>query len=358
MSQYQRRPGDWVAKFQRNGRMVWVPGGPWPSRKMAAEAERAHRLRVEQSWSDVTCAAFAERWPVEWPRKARSTRKLYTEAAERFAAHFGATPLDQVWRLEARAWALGQPRTIGKIVGTMFEDARNIGLVDVNPFSNLRLPASEKVERVSPPTLDEYRRLLGACLVLGGYADEFRALIQMTAWTGLRSSEVMGLRWEDVEPRHLNVRRARKTDGTYGPPKNGKARRIALPVEARVFDLVPRWEADDQVFHTPRGARLKKGNLYSIWNKVRDNSETTMGRHAEGLAPIRFHDLRHFAATQWLERGASHFDVSVLLGHEDGGALVMARYGHPSAEKATERLLKLSEGAAVTGRRATRAVGQ
>lgn len=35
----------------------------------------------------------------------------------------------------------------------------------------------------------------------------------------------------------------------------------------------------------------------------------------------------------------SHFDVSVQLGHEDGGALVMERYGHPSKDAARERLL-------------------
>lgn len=39
------------------------------------------------------------------------------------------------------------------------------------------------------------------------------------------------------------------------------------------------------------------------------------------------------------ERGFSPFDVSVHLGHEDGGALVMARYGHPSKEAALGRLL-------------------
>jgi hypothetical protein len=32
--------------------------------------------------------------------------------------------------------------------------------------------------------------------------------------------------------------------------------------------------------------------------------------------------------------GMSHFDVSVQLGHEDGGALVMERYGHPSKNAA------------------------
>ena len=36
----------------------------------------------------------------------------------------------------------------------------------------------------------------------------------------------------------------------------------------------------------------------------------------------------------------SHFDVSVQLGHTDGGALVMARYGHPSEDAARDRLLR------------------
>jgi hypothetical protein len=40
-----------------------------------------------------------------------------------------------------------------------------------------------------------------------------------------------------------------------------------------------------------------------------------------------------------LELGLDHFAVSVQLGHEDGGALVMALYGHPSKDTARERLL-------------------
>jgi hypothetical protein len=53
---------------------------------------------------------------------------------------------------------------------------------------------------------------------------------------------------------------------------------------------------------------------------------------------VRWHDLRHFCATQLLELGLDHFAVSVQLGHEDGGALVMARYGHPSKDAARGRL--------------------
>jgi hypothetical protein len=39
-----------------------------------------------------------------------------------------------------------------------------------------------------------------------------------------------------------------------------------------------------------------------------------------------------------LERGVSPADVAVQLGHTDGGALVMARYGHPSEDAARDRL--------------------
>lgn len=347
MTQFERKPGEWAAKFMVKGKLHWVPGGPWPSKKMASEAEAAYRRRITGDWTGTTCASFAERWLEEWPRKSSATRKLYADAAKRFGEQFGSTPLGQVERFEARSWSLGIPRNLSKILGTMYEDARNIGLVESNPFANLRLPATEKTAEIAPPSMDEYRQLLAACLVLGReYADEFRSLIQLTAWTGLRASEVQALKAADFEARYLNVRRARKDDGSYGLPKNGTERRIPLPVEARVQDKLVTWQGSPFAFHTMRGKPLKKGNLYYLWNKVRDTSGTTMARHGDGISPIRFHDLRHFAATQWLERGASHFDVSVLLGHEDGGALVMARYGHPSKEAAAERLLAISEGTA------------
>jgi integrase len=339
MTQIRRKNG-WASKYVENGEQVWVPGGPWPTKKEAKEAEVDYRRRFK---GGATCDAFAERWIEEWPRKSAATRKLYAQAAKRFADEFGSRPLESVERPEARSWALSVPKSVRKIVGTMYEDARNIGLVQHNPFSNLRLPVSQKTGEIGPPTVEEFQKLLAACMVLGGYAEEFRALVTLTAWTGLRASEVMALKRDDFEPRHLNVRRARKDDGTYGLPKGERERRIALPLEARVQNRLVHWADSDFAFHTPHGKPFKKGSLYYTWNKVRDASGTSMDRISDGLTPIRFHDLRHFAATQWLERGASHFDVSVLLGHTDGGQLVMSRYGHPSREAATERLLVLSE---------------
>ena len=334
-----RRGGDWVAKFQLGGEQHWVPGGPWRTKSAAREAERRYRDRLDSRRTDETCASFSERWLGEWPRPAVSTQRLYAYAMRRFVQDFGPTALGEVERLSARSWALGVPRNVSRVVGIMYEDARNVGLVENNPFSNLRLPASEMTQEVVPPTLDEYRELLEACTVLGGYGPEFRAMIQFSAWTGVRAGELHALRWDDIGTDTIRIRGARKRDGEIGKPKNGKEREIAFLPPARVLDEVDR-RSDGFVFHSPRGNPLIQGSHHYAWRTVRAASQLPMERKAAALLNMRWHDLRHFCATQLLELGIDHFAVSIQLGHEDGGALVMSRYGHPSKHAARKRLMK------------------
>jgi integrase len=357
MSAFRGR-GGWIAKFQMDGKQRWVPGGPWESKRQAQEAERRYRDRLKARRSDETCATFAERWLREWPRESPATRRHYGHAAKRFADEFGPTPLGEVERLSARTWALTVPRNISKVIGTLYEDARNVGLVDDNPFSNLRLPTTEKTAEVLPPDGDEFRQLLAACTVLGGYGPEFRAMIQFGAWTGIRAGELHALRWTDIDGDYVHVRRSLKTDLTIGKPKNGQERTIAFLEPARVLDQVPRREGSDLIFHSVRGVPLNKGSHHYAWRTVRAASQIKVARDADGLPDIRWHDLRHFCATQLLEMGVSHFDVSVQLGHEDGGRLVMERYGHPSKDAARGRLLAaFSNSGAEIGSRTGSGVG-
>jgi integrase len=323
-----RRNNGWAAKFVLNGRQRWVPGSPWETKRQALEAERRYRDRLNARRSEETCASFADRWLEEWPRPSSATQRLYGAAARRFADHFGPTLLSEVERLSARTWALSVPRSVSRVIGTMYEDARNVGLVETNPFSNLRLPVTERTPEIKPPTLGEYRALLDACSVLGGYGPEMKAMIRFAAWTGIRQGELFGLQWGDLGEQMAWIRRARKLDGTLGKPKNGLERQMPIRLEARVLDQVPH-RPDPFVFHSPRGKPLIKGTHGWSWQKVKACAEVD----------VRWHSLRHFCATQLLDQGYSHFDVSVQLGHTDGGALVMARYGHPSVEAAKRRLL-------------------
>jgi integrase len=332
MSVFKRGSG-WVAKFQLRGEQHWVPGGPWETKSGAREAERRYRDRLESGRTQETCASFAERWLQEWPRPATATRRQYRDAAKRFADHFGPTRLDEVERLSARTWALETPRYVIAAVRAMYEDARNVGIVEHNPFSSLRLPQTERGRQIVAPTLEQYREILQACTVLGGYGAEFRAMVQFAAWTGLRAGELQALRWDDVESDSITIRRARKRDGSEKKPKNGRERTIAFLPPAQVLDDLPR-RADGYVFHSPRGKALDQGSHFYAWREVRATA---------GHRQIRWHDLRHFCATQLLELGLDHFAVSIQLGHTDGGALVMSRYGHPSEDAARARLMRAFE---------------
>jgi integrase len=57
-----------------------------------------------------------------------------------------------------------------------------------------------------------------------------------------------------------------------------------------------------------------------------------------GGRPLDLYGLRHACATLLLERGVTPADVAVQLGHSDGGRLVQVLYGHPSEDRARDRL--------------------
>jgi integrase len=110
------------------------------------------------------------------------------------------------------------------------------------------------------------------------------------------------------------------------------ARLGPLPGSAAVITgIIPRRQARSPGGYAAAAGRLEDGSG--------ERAASGIGRErAGGLPDIRWHDLRHFCATQLLELGLDHFAVSVQLGHEDGGALVMSRYGHPSKDAARSRL--------------------
>ncbi len=145
--------------------------------------------------------------------------------------------------------------------------------------------------------------------------------------TGLRIGEVSGLAWADVDLAQgvLRVRQQVQSLGkgiiTIAPLKTASNRRTlslpALAVETlktrRKAQIEERlrsgadWEsADDLVFTTEQGRMLHPSTV----RKVLLATLT-----AAGSATVRFHTLRHTAATLLLTDGTPLFDVSRILGH-------------------------------------------
>ena len=51
-----------------------------------------------------------------------------------------------------------------------------------------------------------------------------------------------------------------------------------------------------------------------------------------GLSPFTVHALRHYFASNAIERGINFQVIAAWLGHKDGGVLVAKRYGHLRSE--------------------------
>jgi len=124
---------------------------------------------------------------------------------------------------------------------------------------------------------------------------------RLAASTGMRRSEILGLRWIDVDfdASQLAVRQTYTNAGAatmFGEPKTSRSKRtVALDVETaramrswRTKQLEERllwadaWEDCGLVFTRENGAAIHPDAFSARWGKVRD---------ASGLPPIRFHDL-------------------------------------------------------------------
>lgn len=158
----------------------------------------------------------------------------------------------------------------------------------------------------------------------------WRAMAIMFADTGLRFSELAGLKWEevDLQGRQLCVRYA-FVAGHWGTPKNGRVRYVPLTV--RVSNLLASMaHSSELVFH-----RNDKPIIYeSVYSAIE------RGCKRAGIPRISPHTLRHTFASELVSRGGGLQAVQGLLGHAT--ITMTLRYAHlaPSVLRSTIHLLE------------------
>lgn len=149
--------------------------------------------------------------------------------------------------------------------------------------------------------------------------DLYYALFVLALTTGLRQGELFGLKWEDIDFRScsLNVQRTAyeiKSEVYVGEPKTAKGRRrVELPLIATEA-LTKHREAMLAEGHI--GAWVfcdRNGNLIQRNNFIKRCLRPLLLK--AGLPQIRFHDLRHTAATLLLSQGTHPKVVQERLGH-------------------------------------------
>ena len=174
------------------------------------------------------------------------------------------------------------------------------------------------------PTPDEVRRLLDGAAAAG---DRLHALWALAAHTGMRQGELLGLGWDavDLDAGTAHVRRilvgVRAQTPTFGEPKTRRSRRV-VPLTADAAAALRAHRArqnqerlllgedygpSDLVFATQVGTPILVGLVTPAWKRAL--------RRAGLPASVRFHDLRHAAATTMLANGVDVPTVAAILGH-------------------------------------------
>jgi integrase/recombinase XerD len=182
-------------------------------------------------------------------------------------------------------------------------------LITVDPSQNLESP---KIRRTLPGylKLEEVDRLLAQPDAKTALGLRDRAMLEVLYSTGLRVSELIGLRVTDLDAKVGCIRCIGKGDKERIVPAGRKA--LGL-VEKYLRDARPKLlgkgVSSQSLFVNRNGNSLSRVGVWKILSAY--------GRRAGLRVALTPHMLRHSFATHLLERGADLRSVQLMLGHAD-----------------------------------------
>jgi integrase len=183
------------------------------------------------------------------------------------------------------------------------------------------------------PTPDEIRRLIQAAK-----GNRQRTLLLTAVFTGLRASELRGLRWSDVDLKagELHVRQRADRYAKIGPPKS-KAGTRTVPLPPELMQALKRWKLAcpkgeaELVFPTTKGKVQDHGTMLDGVRRAMVTAGVV--DKSSGAAKYALHALRHFFASWCInpkDRGGRELPpklVQTLLGHSSI-VMTLDTYGH------------------------------
>lgn len=345
----KRADGRWEARLS-------LPNGKRKSFYGKTRQEVARRLTAAQHDLASGLPVIAEKQTVQqyltfWLEIARTHTDASTQRRYENQIHLhivpaiGKTILSKLTEQEVQllyttklqqGLANATVRQMHAVLHQALKDAVRMGLLQRNVTEMVILPRQERPE-MTPLDEEQANRFLKA--VAG---DRFEALFVLAVTTGMRQGELLGLRWQDVDLDQalVQVRQAlqqvREPNGKYvyalAEPKTASSRRkIALShlavdalhahrlrqVEERLA-LGSAWHEQGLVFPNAIGELMQPYTLLHRFKRILEQNN---------LPAIRFHDLRHTAATIALSRGVNVKMVSEMLGHSSI-KITLDIYGH------------------------------
>jgi len=232
----------------------------------------------------------------------------------------------------------------------LMNDAIEKGIIEKNPvrgLSKFYRQAPVRHAEIEPLTEEESLLFLKTALE---WEPEHYPMFLRSLHTGMRSGEVIGLQWPDIDWNGMFIEvRRQVVRGKVTTLKTTKARRrvdcsddlletLAALKKKRQEEALKRGsnEIYEWIWANEKGRRIDMANVKAErFKKVLRKA---------GLRDIRYHDLRHTYASQLLAQGEAVTYVSQQLGHATP-QITFNRYAHwipnKSQRKAVNRLPSL-----------------
>jgi integrase len=318
--------------------------GPASMGEREAEKERDEFLRpVNQGLINVGSATKfgdyveAVYKPVVLPTMAKSTRDRSVSVYENYLnSTFGEMCLRDITPLTVQryvsgmaSWKLSQESKdkVRDVLSSILGSSVKYGLLVKNPVNGVGLPAAKTGKRRKP-----YITRPSFELLLKFVVEPYATMIFVAVYTGLRVSELIGLRWRNVHEDSISIEE-RYCRGDWGAPKSEASnatipvnravierifRLKTLTVEVRAGRAVRRYAAvkssgpDDLVFQSvAKGAPMRDNNI--LVRHIKPAAK------AMGMPWINWQVLRRSFAMSLKKSGADVKDAQALMRHSNAG---------------------------------------
>jgi integrase len=345
----------WVARTSFDGQRKAYYGRTRSDayQELTAALKRRHD-GLPQVTQRQTVGEYLEKWIAGVPSSVRGTtyRGYEHMVRKHLIPRLGKIGLaklapSDLMSMYAEMLAAGlAPRTAGhahRILGRALREAEAAGIIARNVSRLVRPP------RVPHKEMATLSGAQARALIHAAIGDRLHGLYAVALASGARQGELLALRWSDVDMDAGTIRITRtlvrgirvgvrsvngvpQTESTFNEPKTASSRRT-IPIGRTAIDVLrvhrkaqaeerlragPAWDDGNLVFPSAVGTPLDASNLRIDHHKL---------LRSAGLPRIRWHDLRHTAATLLLEAGVHPRAVADRLGHATP-SLVMNTYGH------------------------------
>lgn len=381
----RRRPDGTTAQLKRRVGLAWVDrvDGEWVKRRgrvgagylpesvahaeaqrIMAEVERG--LDADESgetltFADVAAAFIVQRETVKGLRPA-TMRDYRSVLAQPLVVDFASSRVDAITARDVEALlsavsATGATaRTVNKyrsILAAVFaygmrpstfglpaNPAKAADRRREPPPSDLDYYSTEEVELVARTlTAGLWRREIHQRPVSRDERDQWKLddardgqAIRIAAYSGLRRSELVALRWRDVDfgSRQIHVRTTISDGREVDAPKSGRRRAVPMSDNAlTALDALSKRgefvEPGDYVIASSLGRRLDADELARRFQRARKKA---------GLRPLTWHGLRHTFASQAVRGGVDLVTVQAAMGHSKLDTTARYLHARPAHEAA------------------------